>query len=124
MPGKSGRRNAQKGKSSKNASDQVAGYDGPVDPRSSTSGAASRGRAPPTLPPESRGRSGSRGMNSPREGSRARSATRGHTEQSPPIILSRNVDFGGNAYNLGSNVSQLLLINQTVLCSSLVNWHP
>lgn len=67
----------------------VVAYDGPPD-----SSQGSRGRSPSAGPA--------------RSGPLARSQSRGRQNVGPPaetIVLSRNVDFGGNAYNLGNDVS-------------------
>ena len=101
-------RRAGKPKGSKN----VPAYDGPQeDPRGSASASGSRGRAMSNAPSAGRDSSVSRGIRSPVRGpnpnSREASRTRlVQTQQAQgPVVLSRNVDFGGNAYNLYSDVS-------------------
>lgn len=102
MPGTGKRGNAAGGPRGGNSPETPAPYDGPNDPRG-----GSRGRSPSQA-----------GPSGPRAGSqvRAASATRGVG----PILrdpardarvgpLLRNVDFGGDAYNLYDSVSCILL---------------
>ena len=77
----------------------MAGFDGPGD-----SSQGSRGRAP-SVGPKSGGPSA-------RSQSRGRSAIRGSEQQGQTaphekLVLQRNVDFGGMAYNLISPVSSI-----------------
>lgn len=91
-----GRRNPKPAKESDpepSASTKPVGYDGPTE--GSASGQGSRGSAPSAAP---RAQAGS--------ASQGPTTTRGSGDQE--IVLSRNVDFGGNAYNLNSAVSHFL----------------
>ena len=102
-------RNKGRGRGAKKAPD-ITSYDGPVEETRGTPSASSgRGRAPSNAPTGPRDSSRSRGVMSPtRSNPGSREASLVQAQKNEPntnVVLSRNVEFGGNAYNIFDPVS-------------------
>ena len=80
----------------------MGAYDGPGDPQ------ARRGR-PESLAPAST-RSSSRPGSQVRGASQIRAPLRDPARDEAPLVLLRNVDFGGNAYNIYDKVRTVKLL--------------